>query len=112
MEMVPALELLGDYTAGQWGMVTTRQAQSLGVDDVTLHRLRAAGLLETVRHGVHATTSSAASGARLEQAVWLSLRPARRPGSAPSSTRTAASCRTSRPRGCTASATCRTRASS
>jgi predicted transcriptional regulator of viral defense system len=75
MEMVPALELLGDYTAGQWGMVTTRQAHSLGVDDVTLHRLRAARLLETVRHGVHATTSSAASDARLEQAIWLSLRP-------------------------------------
>jgi hypothetical protein len=76
MEMVPALELLGGYTTEQWGMVTTRQAQLLGVDDVTLHRLRSAGLLETVRHGVHATTSSAASDARMEQAVWLSLRPA------------------------------------
>jgi predicted transcriptional regulator of viral defense system len=75
MEMVPALELLGGYTTGQWGMVTTRQALAVGVDDVTLHRLRAAGLLETVRHGVHAATSSAASDARPEQAVWLSLRP-------------------------------------
>jgi len=75
MEMVRALELLGGYTAGQWGMVTTRQALALGVDDVTLHRLRAAGLLETVRHGVHATTSAPASDARLEQAAWLSLRP-------------------------------------
>jgi predicted transcriptional regulator of viral defense system len=74
--MVHALELLGGYTTGQWGMVTTRQAQSLGVDDVTLQRLRTAGLLETVRHGVHATTSSPASGARPEQAAWLSLRPA------------------------------------
>jgi predicted transcriptional regulator of viral defense system len=74
--MVHALELLGGYTTGQWGMVTTRQAQSLGVDDVTMHRLRTAGLLETVRHGVHATTSSPASDARPEQAVWLSLRPA------------------------------------
>jgi predicted transcriptional regulator of viral defense system len=73
--MVHALELLGGYTTGQWGMVTTRQAHSLGVDDVTLHRLRTAGLLETVRHGVHATTSSPASDARPEQAVWLSLRP-------------------------------------
>ena len=74
--MVHALELLGGYTTGQWGMVTTRQAQSLGVGDVTLHRLRTAGLLETVRHGVHATTSSPAAEARPEQAVWLSLRPA------------------------------------
>jgi predicted transcriptional regulator of viral defense system len=75
MELVPALELLGGYTTGQWGMVTTRQALAVGVDDVTLHRLRAAGLLETVRHGVHTATSSAASDARAEQAVWLSLRP-------------------------------------
>jgi predicted transcriptional regulator of viral defense system len=75
MEMVQALELLSGYTAGQWGLVTTRQALPLGVDDVTLHRLKAAGLLETVRHGVHAVTSSAASGARSEQAAWLSLRP-------------------------------------
>jgi predicted transcriptional regulator of viral defense system len=75
MQLVRALELLGGYTTGQWGMVTTRQAHSLGVDDVTLHRLRTAGLLETVRHGVHAATSAAASDARPEQAVWLSLRP-------------------------------------
>lgn len=75
MEMVQAVELLSGYTAGQWGMVTNRQALSLGVDDVTLHRLRAAGLLETVRHGVHALTSAAASDARQEQAAWLSLRP-------------------------------------
>lgn len=75
MEMVRALELLGGYTAGQWGLVTTRQALPLGVDDVTLYRLKTAGLLETVRHGVHAVTSSVASEARPEQAAWLSLRP-------------------------------------
>ncbi|MFC0108968.1 type IV toxin-antitoxin system AbiEi family antitoxin domain-containing protein [Kibdelosporangium aridum] len=75
MEAARALELLGEYTAGQWGMVTTRQALLLEVDDVTLHRLKAAGLLETVRHGVHAVTSAAVPDARPEQAVWLSLRP-------------------------------------
>jgi predicted transcriptional regulator of viral defense system len=75
MELTRAVELLSGYTTGQWGMVTTRQALSLGVDDVTLHRLRAAGLLAAVRHGVHALTSSPASDARPEQAVWLSLRP-------------------------------------
>jgi predicted transcriptional regulator of viral defense system len=75
MEMVRALELLSGYTAGQWGLVTTRQALPLGVDDVTLHRLKAAGLLDNVRRGVHAVTSSVASEARPEQAAWLSLRP-------------------------------------
>jgi predicted transcriptional regulator of viral defense system len=75
MEMVHALELLSGYTAGQWGMVTTRQAQLIGVDHVTLHRLKTAGLLEGVRHGVHAVTSSGVSRARAEQAAWLALRP-------------------------------------
>ncbi|MFS8102884.1 type IV toxin-antitoxin system AbiEi family antitoxin domain-containing protein [Lentzea alba] len=75
MEMVRALELLGGYTAGQWGMVTTQQALSSGVDDVTLHRLKAAGLLESVRRGVYAATSAAASDAQVEQAAWLALRP-------------------------------------
>jgi predicted transcriptional regulator of viral defense system len=73
--MIRALELLGAYTAGQWGMVTTRQAQMLGVDEVTLHRLKTAGLLEGVRHGVHALTSAEASDTRAEQAAWLALRP-------------------------------------
>lgn len=75
MQTVRALELLGEYTAGQWGMVTTQQARRSGIDDVTLHRLRSAGLLESVRRGVHALTSAEASDARAEQAAWLALRP-------------------------------------
>lgn len=75
METVRALELLGEYTAGQWGMVTTQQALRSGIDDVTLHRLKSAGLLESVRRGVYAVTSAEASDARAEQAAWLALRP-------------------------------------
>ncbi|SMD12628.1 type IV toxin-antitoxin system AbiEi family antitoxin domain-containing protein [Lentzea albidocapillata] len=75
MEAIRALELLGVYTAGQWGMVTTKQALNSGIDDVTLHRLKSAGLLESVRRGVHAVTSAEASNARSEQAAWLTLRP-------------------------------------
>lgn len=75
MEAVRALEVLGEYTAGQWGMVTTRQALNSGIDDVTLHRLKSAGLLESVRRGVYALTSAEASNARPEQAAWLALRP-------------------------------------
>lgn len=75
MEMLHALELLGAYTAEQWGMVTARQARLLGVDGVTVHRLKEAGFLEPVRRGVYAMTSAGASSARDEQAVWLSLRP-------------------------------------
>jgi len=75
METLDALGLLGGYTAEQWGMVTARQARLLGVDGVTVHRLKEAGLLEPVRRGVYAVTSAGASPHRDEQAVWLSLRP-------------------------------------
>lgn len=75
MEVVRALGLLGEYTAGQWGMVTTQQALRSGVDDVTLHRMKAAGLLEQVRRGVYAATTAEESAARAEQAAWLALRP-------------------------------------
>lgn len=75
MEMLHALELLGEYTAEQWGMITARQARLLGVDGVTVHRLKEAGFLEPVRRGVYAVTSAGASPVRDEQAVWLSLRP-------------------------------------
>lgn len=75
MQTIRALELLGEYTAGQWGMVTTQQALHGGVDDVTLHRLKSAGLLESVRRGVYALTSAEVSDARAEQAAWLALRP-------------------------------------
>jgi Mn-dependent DtxR family transcriptional regulator len=75
MEALDALGLLGGYTAEQWGMVTARQARLLGVDGVTVHRLKEAGFLEPVRRGVYAVTSAGASPGRDEQAVWLSLRP-------------------------------------
>jgi predicted transcriptional regulator of viral defense system len=75
MDTVRALERLSEYTAGQWGMVTTQQALRSGVDDVTLYRLKSAGLLEGVRRGVYASTSAGESEARAEQAAWLALRP-------------------------------------
>ncbi len=71
-----ALELLGTFTAEQWGMITSQQANALGVDDVTLHRLEQAGHIERVRRGVYAATIAVATEAREEQAVWLWLAPA------------------------------------
>jgi predicted transcriptional regulator of viral defense system len=73
MEMGQALELLGAFTAEQWGMVTSRQATGLGVDGVTLHRLEKAGFLDRVRRGVYAATTATVTGAREEQAAWLAL---------------------------------------
>lgn len=76
MEMRAALELLGSFTAEQWGMVTSKQARTVGIDAVTLFRLKEAGFLETVRHGVYAATTAVVTAAREEQAAWLSIRPA------------------------------------
>jgi hypothetical protein len=75
MEMGRALELLGTFTAEQWGMVTSRQAEDLRVDGVTLHRLERAGYLDRVRRGVYAATTATVTEARDEQAAWLALNP-------------------------------------
>jgi predicted transcriptional regulator of viral defense system len=73
MEMGQALELLGAFTAEQWGMVTSRQATGLGADGVTLHRLEKAGFLDRVRRGVYAATTATVTEGREEQAAWLAL---------------------------------------
>lgn len=73
MKTGQALELLGTFTADQWGMITSRQAKSIDVDGVTLHRLEEAGHLDRVRRGVYAATIVPVTAAREEQAAWLSL---------------------------------------
>ena len=76
MDAVSALELLGTFTAEQWGLVTSRQAAALGVDAVTVHRLEKAGHLDRVRRGIYAATTAPTTDARDEQAAWLALNPA------------------------------------
>lgn len=76
MEMLRALELISDFTANQWGMITARQARTAGLDRPTLHRLCNAGHLDHVRHGVYASTAATITPARDQQAAWLALSPA------------------------------------
>ncbi|WP_020497430.1 type IV toxin-antitoxin system AbiEi family antitoxin domain-containing protein [Sciscionella marina] len=76
MEMRSALELLGEFTAEQWGLVTLQQAKKSGVDAVTMHRLKEAGFLAHVRRGVYAATAAVPTTARDEQAAWLTFDPA------------------------------------
>ncbi len=76
MEMRQALELIGGFTADQWGMVTSQQAKGVGVDDSTLHRMEKVGYLNRVRRGVYASTTAVVTAARDEQAAWLALNPA------------------------------------
>lgn len=73
--MDKAFEVLGEYVGEQWGMITARQAKSLGIDAVTLYRLKEAGFLELVRRGVYVATSAAVHRHQAEQAAWLALRP-------------------------------------
>ncbi|MDQ3580019.1 MAG: type IV toxin-antitoxin system AbiEi family antitoxin domain-containing protein, partial [Actinomycetota bacterium] len=57
MELARAVKKLGAYTAEQWGLVTTAQAKSVGVDGVTLGRLVKVDLLERVQQGCYLSTS-------------------------------------------------------
>ncbi|MFD0809846.1 type IV toxin-antitoxin system AbiEi family antitoxin domain-containing protein [Amycolatopsis umgeniensis] len=74
--MRQALGLISEFTADQWGMVTSRQAKEVGVDGSTLHRMEKVGYLDRVRRGVYASTTAAVDVARDEQAAWLALNPA------------------------------------
>lgn len=71
-----AVALVSELAAGQWGLVTTAQAQREGVTRLHLARLAEAGVLERVDHGVYATTS-ATSEHRALRAAWLALDPSR-----------------------------------
>lgn len=75
MKVSDALAAAADYTADQWGMITSAQAAAAGIDSVTLYRLADAGHLEQVRRGVYAATTAPASRHRDVQAAWLSLNP-------------------------------------
>jgi predicted transcriptional regulator of viral defense system len=51
LDVLETLELLG---SGQWGLVTTAQANEAGVSKMQLSRLAARGTVQRVRHGVYA----------------------------------------------------------
>jgi len=68
--------VVSQLAAGQWGLLTTAQAQRVGVSRLQLARLADAGVLERVEHGVYATTAVANEHQTL-RAAWLALDPAR-----------------------------------
>ncbi|MGP5138085.1 type IV toxin-antitoxin system AbiEi family antitoxin domain-containing protein [Corynebacterium variabile] len=70
-----AMEIVGDLSSQQWGLVTSAQAQASGVDLPSLRRLENRGGLVRVRHGVYATTATALSAEVEIKAQWLALRP-------------------------------------
>lgn len=76
MKALEALNILSDLCASQKGMLTTAQAQSLGVDRMTLSRLSQHGQLEKVVRGVYRVSATPSSREEDVYASWLALDPA------------------------------------
>jgi predicted transcriptional regulator of viral defense system len=75
VKLTRAMSVLAGYTADQWGLVTTAQANTAGVDNSTLHRLTEAGLLDRVVPRVYAASTAVEDRLRPHQAAWLLLEP-------------------------------------
>jgi predicted transcriptional regulator of viral defense system len=76
MEVARAMNVLAGYTADQWGLVTTAQANASAIDNETLARLVEAGYLDRVRRGAYAATAAGDDPLRQQKAAWLLLNPA------------------------------------
>lgn len=74
MSSTSVLSAISALAAGQWGLLTTAQAEREGVTRVQLARLVDAGVLDRVDRGVYATTASPAEHRTL-RAAWLVLEP-------------------------------------
>ena len=71
------LATLTELAAAQWGLVTTAQAQEVGVSRMTLARLVDAGILERVAHGVYATPAVLGDELLGLRTAWVALQPSR-----------------------------------
>ena len=69
------LTAVTDLAAGQWGLLTTAQAQQAGVSRVQLTRMVTAGVLERVAHGVYATPAVLGDDLLSLRTAWLILQP-------------------------------------
>lgn len=69
------VQRLAPLTATQWGLVTTAQAQRLGVARSLMSRLESAGKLERICKGVYRSTSAPSEQFESLHAAWLSLFP-------------------------------------
>jgi hypothetical protein len=76
MKRAEALVTLGELATGQHGLITSAQAKDLGVDGVTLLRLREAALLENVGWGVYRLPGAAVPSHLDIRVAWLRLDPA------------------------------------
>ncbi|MGB3412686.1 MAG: type IV toxin-antitoxin system AbiEi family antitoxin domain-containing protein [Microthrixaceae bacterium] len=77
MKSSKALRVLAELSASQWGMVTTAQAATHGVERLDLSRLAKAGHLERLAHGVYRDAGAPADEFEELRAAWLAADPSR-----------------------------------
>lgn len=65
--------LIPEFAEGQWGLITRRQLEALGIRPATLARLLADGTLERVTHGVYRVRGSGEPDHVGLRAAWLLL---------------------------------------
>lgn len=75
MKSIQALTVLEELGGAQWGLVTSAQAVSRGVDRVTLGRLADRGAVQRLRHGVYALPSAGSGPLQDVRAAWLATGP-------------------------------------
>jgi transcriptional regulator with XRE-family HTH domain len=75
MKSNEALRLIADVSSYQWGMVTTAQAEALGVGRVDLARMTRAQLLVRLAHGVYRDAGAPIDEFEDLRAAWLSTEP-------------------------------------
>src|SRR5699024_10996634 len=68
------LARLSSLASGQWGMLTTGQAERIDVTRLHLSRLADAGVLERIERGVYAMTAAPGEHRTLK-AAWLVMDP-------------------------------------
>jgi hypothetical protein len=68
---------LAELAAGQWGLFTTPQAESVGVTRLRLSRLTQAGALLRLAHGVYALRGASGVDHLELRAAWLAVEPIR-----------------------------------
>lgn len=75
MKSSASLLAVSEITSGQWGMVTTAQAESRGVGRLEMSRLTKMGYLERIRQGVYRNSGAPESRYDGLRAEWLSFMP-------------------------------------
>ena len=70
-----ALAILGEIQSQQWGLCTSAQAKTCGVDTAWLRRLAERSSLVCVRHGVYTSPAIPVTPQLEIQSEWLAIHP-------------------------------------